>query len=147
MHQNIMPWIKLTKVADHTTAGTSDVTSSIINMAGWENCVFFTSLGTAAANNNIKVQQDDDPAGGTMADLVGTKTGNGASDEDLWVEIQRPRQDQGQYVRAVVLRGTSSTCESIWCLQYNGRNPGITNNVISGTIYGEIHSSPAFGTA
>lgn len=143
--QNLMSGVKLTKVADHTTAGTTDVESSIIDMKGYEGVVFFTSLGTAAADNLIKVQQDDANGAGGMADLTGTGVTSGASpsNEDLWVEVYRPTK---RYVRAVVVIDTSSTCESVYALQYGARQFPV-DNTTSGTIEGEIHAEPAEGTA
>lgn len=140
---NFMTGRKLTKVADHTTAGTTDVESSILDMAGYEGVVFFTSYGTAATNNILKVQQDDANASGGMADLLGTGVASGSSDEDVWVEVYRP---QKRYVRCIAVVDTSSTVESIWALQYGARELPV-DNTTSGTIIGETHASPAEGTA
>lgn len=139
--------IKITKVKDHQGAGTSDVNSDSVDMqedGGWDGVLFMSSYGTAAANNNLKAQQSsDDGVGDTFADLAGTKLGNGASDEDQWIDIKRPQE---RYVRCVGLRGTSSTLESIWALRYRGRDLPATN-VVTGTIFGEQHTAPAEGTA
>ncbi len=80
---NLLQHAVFTKLADHTTAGTADVTSAILDMAGYQGVVFVTSLSVANANNYLVVQQDIDPAGGTMADLADSKVVSGASDEDL----------------------------------------------------------------
>lgn len=140
---NFMTGHKLTKVADHTTAGTTDVESAILDMAGYEGVVFFTSYGTAASNNILKVQQDDANGAGGMADLLGTGVASGSSDEDVWVEVYRPTK---RYVRCIAVVDTSSTVESIWALQYGPRELPV-DNTTSGTITGETHASPAEGTA
>lgn len=142
---NLMANTKLVKVKDHSTAGTSDVESDIVDTSGYEGVVFFTSLGTAAADNLIRVQQNTINSTSGMADLLGSGVTSGASpsNEDLWVDIHKPRE---RYLRAVVDRDTSSTVESIWALLYGARKLPV-DNTVSGTIEGEISASPAEGTA
>lgn len=143
--QNLSSQVKLTKVADHTTAGTTDVESAILDMQGYEGVMFFTSFGTAAADNKLKVQQDDANGAGGMADLTGTGVTSGASpsNEDVWVEVYRPTK---RYVRCIAVVDTSSTVESIWAIQYGARVLPV-DNTTSGTIEGEMHASPSEGTA
>lgn len=136
-------FIKLTKVADHSAAGVTDVTSAEVDMAGYEGVLFISSFGTAAANNTIKAQQDTVTGMASAADLLGTSVASGTSDEDVWLDIYRPRE---RFVRVVAARGTSSTLESIWAIQYGGRKQPV-DNTTSGTIIGEAHTSPAEGTA
>lgn len=145
MYPNLSGAVKLTKVADHTTAGTTDVEGAILDMSGYEGVMFFTSFGTAAADNLLKVQQDDANGAGGMADLEGTKVTSGASpsNEDVWVDVWRPTK---RYVRCIAVVDTSSTVESIWAEQYGPREMPV-DNTTSGTIEGEMHVSPAEGTA
>ena len=95
--------VKSTKVKDHSTAATSAVTSDSVDMTGFRNVKFTTSFGTANANNTVKIQQSSDDS--TFADLAGTSTASGTSDEDVWVEILSPGK---RYLRAVIAGGTSS---------------------------------------
>lgn len=135
---------KLVKVADHSTAATSDVTSSSVNMAGYGSVLFLTSFGTAAANNTLKVQQSsDDGSTDAYSDLEGSSVSSGTSDEDVWIDVYRPTK---QYVRVVAARGTSSTLESIWAIQYEASSLPV-DNTTSGTIVGESAINPAEGTA
>lgn len=106
----------ITKVADHTTAGTSDVTSASVDMAGWDGVVFFTSLGTAASGNIVTLHGSSDNSSFSATSALKS---SGTSDEDVAVDLQNPAS---RYYRAVVTRGTSSTCESIWAIQYHGRS-------------------------
>ena len=136
--------ILLTKVKDaETSAGTGDVTSDSVDMAGYEGVMFFSSYGTANANNlpNLETSSDD---GGSDAftDLAGTEVGVGASDEDVWVEVHRPRE---RYIKAIFARGTSSTLGDIWALRYGAKTKPV-DNTTAGTIHGELHLSPAEGT-
>lgn len=132
---------KLTKVTDHTSAGTSAVNSGSVDMAGFEGVIFFSSFGTAASNNTVEAAQSTDDS--TFADLIGTSVTSGSSDEDVWIDIYRPLE---RYVRAEFARGTSTTLESIWAIQYGARKQPV-DNTTSGTIVGEAHVSPIEGTA
>lgn len=143
MARNFLSRNVCTKVADHTTAGTSAVNSGIVDTAGYSGVVFFTSLGTANATNTIKLQQSATNATDDMTDLTGTSVTSGSSDEDLIVELHQP---QKRYVRAVVSRGASTTCESIWAVLY-GQGGVQALNSVSGTQIAEIHASVAEGTA
>ncbi len=104
--------VKLIKIADHSTAATSDVTSAIVDTAGYAGVLFITSFGTAAANNTLKAQQDTDVAGATMADLLGTSVASGTSDEDVWIDIYRPLERTSASSRP----GHELTLESIWAI-------------------------------
>lgn len=136
--------VKITKVADPSTASTASVNTSILDMAGYEGVLFFSSLGTANAGNLIKVQQDAANSTASMADLTGTSVASGTSDEDVWVDVYRPEK---RYVRAQIVRaGASSTLGDVWALQYNPRTLPV-DNTTSGTITGEQHLRPLEGTA
>jgi hypothetical protein len=143
MARNFLSRVKILKVKDHSAASTDAVESAIVDTAGYEGVVFRTSLGTANATNYIKVQQSATNATDDMADLTGTKVGSGTTDEDLVVEVYRPTD---RYVRLVVNRGASSTCETIWADLY-GNGGQISANSVAGTQLAEIHASPSEGTA
>jgi hypothetical protein len=111
-------------------------------MAGYEGVLFLTSFGTAAANNTLLASQDV-ASGGSFTDLAGTSVASGTSDEDVWIDVFRPSK---RYVRVEAARGTSSTLESIWAIQYGARKLPV-DNTTTGTIAGEAHVSPAEGSA
>jgi len=135
--------VKLTKVSDYASANTTDVTSAEVDMAGWDGVVFITSYATAAANNLMHAEQDTATGMGSAADLEGSEVDlSGASDEDQWIDLFQPRE---RFVRVVAQRGTSAALESIWAIQYRGRNVPVTN-LTSGTIYGKRLNRPAEGT-
>ena len=136
---------RLTKVADHTVAGTDAVESASVDLAGFRGVVFLTSVGTANAGNTLKAQQSsDDGASDGWSDLAGTLVTSGSSDEDLILEVVRPTK---RYVRAVVTRGASTTCESIWAIRTGASTPQLAANSVSGTQVAELHGAPAEGTA
>src|SRR3990167_611309 len=142
MYHNLSSAIKITKCADHTAAGTTDVEGTILDMSGYTGVLFLTSYGTANANNILKVQQDDVNAAGGMADLEGTGVVTGTSDEDTWVDVYKPGK---RYVRDIAVVDTSSTVESLWAFQYGAAKEPV-DNTTTGTIIGEVHDSPAEGT-
>ena len=143
MARNFLSRAKLVKVKDHSAASTADVTSDIVDTAGYDGVVFFTSFGTANATNVIVVQQNTANQTTGMADLAGSKVASGSSDEDVIVEIHKPAE---RYLQVVASRGASSTLESIWCCLY-GKGGSIADNSLTGTQIAEVHASPAEGTA
>ena len=143
---NISNRTKLVKLKDHQAAGTSGVTSDSIDTAGFRGVRFFTSFGTAAAGNSIKAQQsDDDGDADDYSDIAGSSVVSGAdpSNEDVWLDIYLPRK---RYLQVVAARGTSSTLESIWAELYDPVSLPV-DGTTDGTVTGELHVSPAEGTA
>lgn len=142
---NLSSNVKITKVADHSGAAQTAVNSAGVDMLGYEGVLFLTSFGTPAADNlvNVAVSSDDDVAD-SYADVLGSAVAQGgASDEDAWIDVYRPVE---RYVRLEAARGTSSTLESIWAIQYGARK-GPIDNTTTGTIAGELSVSKAEGTA
>lgn len=143
MPRNFLSRVVLQKVKDHSAAATTEIQSDIVDTAGYQGVVFFTSFGTANATNTMKVQQSATNATNDMTDLAGTSVTSGTSDEDVIAEVYRPTK---RYVRAVITRGASTTCESIWAALY-GKGGVQSDNSVSGTQVAEITPSPAEGTA
>ena len=129
--------VKITKVKDHSAANTTDVTSDELDMAGYDAVLFLTSFGTAAANNLVTMH-DSAVSGSGFAATVALKA-SGTSDEDVLLDVHQPVQ---RYVKLVGSRGTSSTLESIWAIQYRARAKAITN-AISGTMATAKFTGPA----
>ena len=128
--------IKITKIQDHTAAGTSTVTSDEIDMAGYDGVVFVTSFGTAASGNLITMHHG--AVSGTVAASVALLA-SGTSDEDVILDVQRPIF---RYLKCVATRGTSSTLESMWAIQYKARAEPVTN-AVSGTLVTATFNAPA----
>lgn len=102
--------VKTIRVMNAVAAGITDQNSSIVDMKGFGGVRFVALFGalTATQVTQIKVQQDTDSAGGTMADLAGTNTGplaDADGNKMLITEIIQPRE---RYVRCVVDRGTAN---------------------------------------
>src|SRR5574343_1734673 len=115
--------VKITKLADHSTANTTDVTSAELDMAGFDGVVFLTSFGTANSGNLVTVHGSDTAAGEAATT---TTCGSGSSDEDVIVDVVNPTF---RYLKLVATRGASSTLESIWAIQYHARTKNQTSDV------------------
>lgn len=133
--------IVLAKAAQ--TAATTEVTSDIIDTAGFEGVVFVTCFATANAGNYIKVQQDTVAAGTTMADLAGTKVASGASDEVCAIDINRPKE---RYLRLSAIRTASSALGETYAILY-GPSKAPVVSALTGTLAIKALVSPAEGTA
>lgn len=140
---NLSKSVKITKVVDATIAGTSAVNGSEVDMSGFEGVIFIAKIGTAAADNGIKVQQDTATGMSGAADLEGTSNLSDGTEETLITDIYRPRE---QFVRPVVVRGTSTTVESVYAIQYGAATCPVDNDASTDNSY-ELHVSPAEGTA
>ena len=136
--------VLITKIKDATSAaGSTVLESSVLDMAGYEGVILFTSFGTAAADNLLKAKMSSASDTGTMGDIEGSAIAPGASDEDKWIDIYRPRK---RYVQLAAVRATSSKLGDMWAIQYGPRKLPVSN-VTSGTITGEALVSPSTGTA
>jgi len=143
MARNVTNTGKFVKIKDHSTASTAAVESDIIDMAGYQGVVFFTSFGTANATNTIKVQGNTANQTTGMADLEGTSLASGSSDEDVIIELHKPTF---RYLQVVAARGASSTLESVWAYLYGGSLNSSANSV-TGTQVAELHVNVGTGTA
>lgn len=138
---NLCKNVKITKVQAASTAATSAINTSSVDMSGWDGVLFFGAMGTANAANYINAATSSDDS--TFNDLEDTKvtpTGNG---EVAWLDIYKPQE---RYLRLEVARGASTTFGDVYAIQYEGfKLPA--DNVTAGTITGELHISPDEGTA
>lgn len=139
MQNHLIEEVKVTTVAA-VAAGTTTITGTALDMAGWDGALFIVRLGTPATNNNLRITQCD-TSGGSYADLEGTLVGNHATDSPLIVDIKRPRE---QFLKYSVARGTSSTIDIAVIIQYKSRNRPASQP--SGTQVEKYHG-PAEGTA
>jgi hypothetical protein len=131
--------VKITTVAS-VAAGTTTITGSALDMAGYDGAIFIVRLGTPATNNNLRVQQCD-TSGGSYADLTGTKVGDHATDTPLIVDVKRPLE---QFLKYQVTRGTSSTIDVVTIVQYGARTRVVTQPTSTQI---ERWHAPAEGTA
>ena len=112
-------------------------------MEGYEGVVFVAHLGTSNAANGVKAQQDTASGMGSAADLEGTQVLLDGTEETAALEIIKPRE---RYVRAVVVRGVSTTVGAVYAIQYGATTLPVDNDSSTDNS-AESHVSPAEGTA
>ena len=140
--QNLSGRVLMASALATTAAGTSTITGTEVDMQNYEGVLFIAKFGTAAADNTLHAEQDTATGMASAADLIGTETVGGASDEIMWLDIHKPLE---RFVRVMADRGTSSTLDWGISIKYGGKKfPA--DNTTAGTIYGELHVSPAEGT-
>jgi hypothetical protein len=133
---------KIISLKDAVTAAASNVTdATVVDTAGFEGCVFVAKFGTSAANNGLKVQQDTVVGFGGGADLTGSQQLLDATAKVAYVDIHRPLE---RFLRPIVVRGTSSTLDSLVAILYSGRNKPLTEDA---SVNGKVVVSPVEGTA
>ena len=147
--RNISNFAKITKVKDTSAAAQTAVNSDGVDMTGFETVLFLVNAGaiTSGGVQSINAaQSDDDGSADDYTDLLGTKV-TVADDDDnqlFWVEVVNP---QKRYVRLEIARATQdSAFGPIYAFQA-GANLKPTDNNVTDTITGELHVSPAEGTA
>lgn len=140
-------------ILSHVTAGaaaTSAITSSALDMQGFDAAMFYVPIGTIVTNGvqSVKLQQSsDDGAADDYSDIVGTNMTIADDDDNeaVVIDIQRP---QKRYLKLVISRATqNSTFGGIHAIQYKrGVNPQTGPSHGTGVTL-EQHAAPAEGTA
>ena len=129
-------------ISDEAEAA-SNVNGARIDMQGYEGVIFIVGLGTSAADNGIKAQQDTATGMGSAADLLGSQVLLDGTETVAIVEIHKPRE---RYLRPVIVRGTSTTIELCIAILYGAHKRPVDLNALTDVAY-EFHVSPAEGTA
>lgn len=140
--KNLLNGIKVIDLHAAATAATSSITdATVVDTAGFEGCMFVAKFGTSAVDNGIKVQQDTASGFGSGADLEGSKVLLDGTSKVAIADVFRPRE---RYLKPVVLRGTSTTLDSLVAILYGPR----TKPAVQPTsTTAELNVSPAEGTA
>jgi hypothetical protein len=131
--------VKITADAP-TVTGTTTIDSTEIDMAGWDGVMWIVRLGSPAANNNIRAQQDTVTGMGTAADLTGTLVNHATKNVHV-LDLKRPQE---QFVRCRVTRGTTTTIDCLVAIQYRGRNSNFSQPA---SVVLERWHGPVEGTA
>lgn len=147
---NLSKNVKLTRILNAQAAGTDDtLTSSAVDMQGFDTCWFLAAFGTltASAVTSVKVQQSsDDGVADAYSDLEGTSVSIADSrDNDVVpVEITRPTK---RYLKLVITRATANAVvDGVFALQGGAHSVPVTHDSTT-VVDGELHVSPAEGTA
>lgn len=138
---NLSTSVKITPVLAYASAGTGTQNGTEIDMQGFEGVMFVGGgFGTADSDNYYHLEQDTATGMGSAADLEGTKLVPGDNDDDICIDIYRPQE---QFVRIVRIRGSSSTADPVYAIQYGPRKQPTSH---ASTVDSEIHASPDEGT-
>lgn len=130
------------------TAGTTDVNSDIVDMAGFDAARFIAGFGTitSGAVTSMKVQQGAAAAMSDAADLLGTGVSIADTDDNkiAIIDVLRPRE---RYLRASFDRGTQNAVIDFLIVElYRANSEPVTQDTVT-LVAPETHASPAEGTA
>lgn len=134
--------VKIDKVLVYTATGTTTINTDEVDMQGYDGVVFIASVGSSAADVGMKVQQDIVTGMSGAADLEGSKQLLDGTQKQIVVDIHRPLE---RFVRAAVIRATTTTIEAVWAIRYRARNLPVTNT--NSVLAAKRLVSPAEGTA
>ena len=132
----------VTRVSAVATAATSAVNGSVIDMQNFNSALFVASFGTSATDNGIKVQQGDASNLSDAEDIEGSSTLLDGTQTSAVIEIVNPAK---RYLRVVAVRGTSTTLESAWAVQYGPNLKPVTST--NAALVAKTLISPEAGTA
>lgn len=128
---NLVNDVKITKVKAASAAGTTAVTSDIIDMSGFESVAFMTTANaiTATGVQSIKIQHGDESDLSDAADVTSASI-TIADDDDNQTFVVEMSQPIKRYCRAYVSRGTANSAfGEIYALQYGAKLRPVTNDV------------------
>lgn len=127
--------VKIDRVANAAAAAQTAVTSSVIDMAGYDGVAFFALLGDVAATSVLTLTAKENTANSTTTPTPTAITGGAstftaaASDADnkvLGVDVVRPTK---RYVFAVLTRTTAdAVVDGILAVRYRGKSLPISNS-------------------
>jgi len=133
---------KLFKLKDAQTAGTSAVESDVLDMSDYSRVVLFCSCGTSNAGNFLKAQQGAQSDLSDAADLESTKVTPASNGDVAILDLLHPQE---RYIRAVFVRGASTTTGEVYAIAYGGHSKPVSQTR-SGYV-AEAHATPDEGTA
>lgn len=95
-----------------TSAGTSTITTSTIDLAGCEGCLIIGSVGTPDATNTVGLTDSADDS--SYAAVTGSTLATGTA-AAFAVELYKPTK---RYARVVVTRAVSTTITPIYVIKF-----------------------------
>jgi hypothetical protein len=122
--------VKTTRVSNAVAAGTSLVTSSIVDTQGYDTTRFEVLLGSITTGGNLRIHVQQ----GSQANLSDAEELEGYVDltdtDDNKVAILEVIRPSRRYLRVRVTRGIqNSVIDGILALQYSARNMPTTDDV------------------
>ena len=143
---NLSKSAKATRVMNSVTAGTSNQSSSSVDMKGFESVQFVVAFGaiTSSAVTSCKLQTSSDDS--NFNDLKGTLIAV-ADDDDNQIVVLDLSHPLERYLKVIVNRATqNSVIDGVFAFQYEAKAEPVTHD--SSTVVGfELSVSPIEGTA
>lgn len=138
---NLSSQVKIDQVLGYFAAGQTKRTSSIIDMANYEGCLFVVELGTTIENGTLDAYVEENTANATsgMATITGTAAhtvtaANAAlTSSCIVVDVYKPRE---RYLQCNITPGTqNAVILGITAIRYNGRvKPDASPTAIKTTV-------------
>lgn len=141
---NLSKEVKVTQVLGYTAAGVTAVKAgTIIDMAGYEGCMFIFSLGTLLTNGVLVASvtgNSTSDTGGTALAATATHTVLAAENNTEYaamvVDVYQPDPTLYRYLEAIITPTVSNVVIlGIIAIQYNGKlKPELTSSVLASTF-------------
>lgn len=150
MFHNLALYSNTVRIMNGVVAGTSDQTSSALDMEDYDGVLILAAFGVVSANavSVVKVQQSsDDAVADDYTDLTGTAstalTATTDNNKIVVIDIYRP---QKRYLKVVFTRSTGNVViDGIFAVRYHGKaQPAALHATV---LSQEVFSYPAEGTA
>lgn len=130
---NLTKETKVARVLNATAAGTSTLTSSVVDMKGYDGCTFACLLGDVTDTSvlTLTVQSGAESDGSDMANVTESTTtftadATNADSKVLVVEVNRPLR---RYVRVELVRSTANAAvDGILAIQTDPQSEPTTHD-------------------
>jgi len=145
MIQSLLADTKIIRVSNGAAAGTSAVTSSVVDMQGYQGICFIASLGTVVDASVLTLTVNENTANSTSSPTPVAVTGGAtqaftastSSNTDLIVDVVRPKD---RYVYCVLTRtAQNATVNAIYAILYKANTRPVTQTT---NILASASSSP-----
>ena len=118
--------IAIDQMTAATTAGTTTITSSALDCAGFDGVMIIAVLGTAATNNTLTLQTG---AISTTADTSSIV----AATASIGLLVLDTKLDK-RYIKTKVVRGTSTTIDQVIAIRYKARAKAVAQTAAQNVI-------------
>lgn len=131
MNLNFLRDCKITRVEASAVAGTTTLTTDILNMQGYDSVCFIALLGDVTDTSVLALKVLGNATNDTVSpteyagNAAFTAGASNADSKMLIVDVQKPRD---QYVYATLARGTANAVlDGIIAIQYNSHEKGLSD--------------------